>query len=102
MTKTEFILDWADKEDRLTSYNMNPKVLKWIDTFYPVVGHDPSQERRAISNLTLHFRKLIKENVLSEPFCLGAGPDSRNLFFGTTRQYFWNVNKHKLSLIKRS
>ena len=95
MTKRQFILDWAKKADDLTSYNMNPMVVKWCDTFYP----DEIDERKAINNLTSYFRKLVKEGVLGQRKSVGAGPDAKNLFFGTTVQHFWAVNKDKLNQI---
>jgi hypothetical protein len=99
MTKREFILRWAKEETHLTSYNMHPKVIEWQHTFYS----DDRDERKAICNLTYHFRNLVKERVLYEPKSMGLGQFSKTDFFGTTKQFFWEINKevltHKLSNI---
>ena len=93
--RQKFILDWANSNtEYLTSYNMHPKVIQYGEMFY----NELKNERKIIQNLTYNFRKLVCLGVLENPICYGLGFDSKNDFFGTTRQYNWKINKKRLLL----
>ena len=78
LAKLRFILKWCNSDCAdLTSYNMNPKVIEYGNTFYP----NDNDERKIINNLTSHFRKLVGWGVLEEATCMGAGEGSKNDFF---------------------
>lgn len=62
--------------------------------YYP----NDEDERKIIGNLTSYFRKLVKDGVLQKSNCSGLGFDAKILFFGTTKQYTWRINKKRAKL----
>ena len=91
MEKINFVINWAREEKELTTYWGYPKVDQWVRKFYS--GKD---EKTAIANLRYYFDKLKGQGVLLEAHCVGLGFDAKIDFFGTTKQFFWQVNKKRL------
>ncbi len=97
MNKRQFLIEWANAEDDLTTYDLNPFVCKWDDIYYPNSGQ--KGEIKARKNLYYHLTRLVNEGLLQTPTCVGLGEGSKMEFFGITKQWFWRVNKHILSQI---
>lgn len=88
VSRRSFLFDWAEKDAKLTSYNMHPMVIRYGKIFYGGVD-----ERKYINNLVANLNRLVKEGVLRKPVCIGLGQGAKNDFFGTKRQYYWHVSE---------
>lgn len=95
MEKIDFIIEWAKEDEELTTYWGYPKVFQWVKKFYPEEVNK-MEHPKAISNLRYYFNKLKNQNVLHDAHCVGLGFDAKINFFGTTKQWYWTVNKSRL------
>lgn len=90
MTKREFLLQWASKEDVLTTYPMHPYVGRYGDIFYP-----KSRDKKPARSLSYELSKLVKEKILEKPHYVALGFDSM-IELGCRVQWFYTVNPKKL------